>query len=82
MSFIIELPALWHTDSTTQLSELGLDYDIGDLERRQITFYRIDAIAANYWDEDHEFCNVFVGGEKFIIDKTYKELKEIIEKNG
>lgn len=75
----IEIEVLYHTDSTRQFDDLGLSYDVEDLEKRKMTFYSIDAIAPNYWDEDNEFCNVFVGGEKWICPMKYSELKKKIE---
>lgn len=77
----LEIEVLWHTDETRARDEMGQDYDVKKLEHRTITFYRIDAISPNMWDDENEFCNIHSGGEKWISPFTYEQVKELITKN-
>lgn len=76
----IELKCLWHTDDTRPMEELGLDYKVDDLERRVVTFYRIDAISRNDFDDNHSFCNIHSGGEKWICVYSYAAVKSLLNK--
>lgn len=77
----IELECLWHSDDTKQLSDLGMDYDINEVETRKITFYGISHISTNKWDDEHEFTNIFsLSGEQYISKLKYNQLKNEIAK--
>lgn len=75
----IEIPVLWHTDETRRFSDLDINYEVDDLEHRNVTFYRIDAVSPNKWDDKHTFCNIHSGGEKWISPMTYEEIKRLIK---
>lgn len=74
----LELEVLWHTDKTRKLYDAGMDFDIDEVGWRSITFYNIDVIAPNYWDDKHVFCDIHSGGEKWITPFTYEQVKEMI----
>lgn len=76
---VLDIEVLWHTSETRRLSDAGMDYSIDDVEWKTITFYSIDVIAPNKWDDTHEFCDIHAGGEKWITPYTYEEVKSLIE---
>ncbi len=77
----IELEIMWHTDDTKQLSDLGIDYDIDEVETRKVTFYGISHIKTNIWDDTHEFTNIYaLCGEQYISRLKYNDLKKEINR--
>ena len=78
----IELEVLWHTDETKLMDDCGMDYDLDEVERRNLTFYGISHIKPNHWDDEHDFTTIYaLCGEKYISPLKYDDLKkEIHEK--
>lgn len=75
----IELDVLWHTDDTKDMENMGIDYDIDEVEVRKITFYGISHISVNHWDDDHEFTNIYsLSGEVYISRFKYNKVKSEI----
>lgn len=74
----LEIEVLWHSDKTKKLDEAGIDFDIDEVEWKTMTFYNIDAISPNLWDDTHTFCNIYAGGEKWIACYTYEGVKDMI----
>lgn len=72
-----EIEVLWHTDETRPLDELGIDYDPDDCEKILMTFYRIDAISPNLWN-DKKYCNIHVGGDKWITPNSYNFVQQAL----
>jgi hypothetical protein len=76
----IEIEVLWHTDETRQLADLELNFEAAKLEHRKMTFYNIDAISPNHWDEENDFTNIHSSGDKWIAPYSYNFVKKLIEK--
>lgn len=75
----LDLEILWHTDKTIELDTVGMSFDIDETETRTVTFYHIEMIKPNYWDDNHEFCDIYSGGDKWISPYTYEQVKEMIK---
>ena len=75
----IELDVFYHSDETRSLDDIGIAFDWDDLETRKITFYNIDAISPHKVDNEFLYSKIFIGGEIFICNKHYNELKSLIE---
>lgn len=76
----IKLPIFYHTDETTSLKSVGVDYQLEDCEIKEITFYNIDAISPNI-EEDKEYCTIFSSGDEFTCSLSYKEVEYLIDKS-
>ena len=74
----LDIEVLWHTDETKVLSNSGVEYNVDDLERKTITFYRIDVISPYKWDDNNMFCKINAGGEEWIAAYEYETVKVMI----
>jgi len=50
---ILEIDIFFHTDTTSTLKDLDINYPLSDCETRKVTFYSIDAIGV-FIDDDSE----------------------------
>lgn len=75
---MIEIECFFHNDSTSELKELGIEYNIGDCEKRKMTFININAISP-YLTEDEELCSIHSNGVEFIATKSYAEIIKLIK---
>lgn len=76
--FELDIEILWHTDETKKLENSGVDVDPSELERKTITFYRVDVISPYKWDDDNMFCKITAGGETWITPYEYEVVRSMI----
>lgn len=74
---MIELPILFHDDTTKSLEDLGVTVNMGEFQRRLMTFYVVDAINP-YEEKDFSGTQVHSGGQVFVCPYTYEQLKKIL----
>lgn len=72
----LTLPILFHTDNTSTLKNVGIDYELEDCETREITFLHINAIAP-YKEKGKEYTSIFTNGTEFIC---VMKVDEVLEK--
>lgn len=86
MNLFIELPILHHNDTTSTFKNIGVDYDLGLCEIRNVIFYHINAISP-YIDEQTgvEYTNIHTNGSEYIcsykMDDVFKKISEISSNN-
>jgi hypothetical protein len=59
---MVKLPIYYNTESTTTLSELGIDYNIEDCDTREVIFFQINAIG-RYIENDIEGTTIYANGD-------------------
>lgn len=78
----IELPIILKSEEEYTLSDLGIDINskLADNPIGAMTFYSINGISPYYDDRDNdkEYCRVFSNGESFIVNLTYKQVRELL----
>lgn len=74
----ITLPILHHTDETTSLKALGIDYKLEETEVKTMNFYNINAIAA-YVEDEKEYTSIFTNGTEWLCTLPHNEVVKIIE---
>lgn len=74
----LDIEILWHTEESRKLYDSGIDVDPDELERKTITFYNIDVISPYKWDDTHMFCKITAGGETWIADYEYEDVRQMI----
>lgn len=75
----IELPILFHTDQTTTLKDVGIEYDLFECEVRKMTFININAVS-KYLDRDKWYSQIHCNGDSFICAHTYEKVIELLNK--
>lgn len=75
----ITIPIYHHTKDTESLKSLGIGYSIQDCEKRNITFYNINAVATYIDDEGIEYANIHTDGSQYISPMTAKKVNELIQ---
>jgi hypothetical protein len=75
---LLKLPILHHTDNTTQMRDIGVDYDLADCQVKEISFLNIDAIS-EYIDGDDKYSCIHVNDNEYICTFTYSKLIKLIE---
>jgi hypothetical protein len=76
----INLPIFFHTDNTSDLLNLSIDYKLSDCEIRQVTFYVINAIAP-YIEDGKVYTTIHSNGDNFVCPLNIKEVEKIINEN-
>lgn len=79
----LEIEVFFHTDQTTSLRDLDIQYNLSDCDVRKVTFYRIDAIGI-FIDDDadkSEYSSIYSSGNTFNCPLKYAELKKLVEDN-
>lgn len=78
----VTLPIIFHTDGTSQLKDLGIEYKLDDCQQKQMTFFNIAAIA-DYVEEgtDNQYTSIFAGGFEFICPLTQQYVIDKIKSN-
>lgn len=76
---MLELEIFVHTEETKQKEIAGLNVPIAEYDLDWCTFYSIDAVHA-VKDDGVEYCLIYAGGDAFYSPLTYREVKQIIEK--
>lgn len=75
----IEFEVLFWEKEQNQLNNLGIRPDINEVSTRPMTFYNIDNIFPYYEDsEATERCCICCGGEEYIVDMSYKQVKQLL----
>lgn len=74
----IEFDIFWSTAEQVELCGLGIETSLEDCELRPVTFYRIGVIS-NYNESGKNLCIIHSEGQRFITNKSYTEVKKIIE---
>ena len=75
------LPIYFHTNDTSSLKELGIEYKLSDCQIREIDFFNIGAIS-DYIDDSIEesLTSIFSNGFEFICVLDRKQtLQKILE---
>ena len=75
----IEIDVFFHTDSTENLSNLGIDYDIQKCEVRRMTVYNVNAISPYLNTNGMEYCSIHCNGSEFICVESYDTIKQMME---
>lgn len=74
----IEFEVLFWEKEQNQLNGLGIRPDISDASTRPVTFYNIDCFHLYYESYGTEMCCIFCGGEEYIVDMSYKQVKQLL----
>lgn len=75
---VIELEVFFYTKDQQKIRDLGVEDEspIEDCELRKFTFYHIDGISPHKEKgSDDEYCTVYSGGDNFVCNISYEELK-------
>jgi hypothetical protein len=73
----IEIECFYHSESSSQLKDLGIEYSFEDCETRPILFFNINAISY-YVDKGKNYGCVHCNGSEFITVLGFEELKNKI----
>ena len=77
----IELEVFFHTENTSNMKALDIDYPMTDCDIRNVTFYSIEHISPWIDTEGTEYCEITSGGQTVISSLSYLQVKELIQKN-
>lgn len=73
----IKLDIYHHTDSTSTLKDIGVDYKIEDCEIRPVIFYHINAISP-FFDGGKEYCSVHSNGSEYIANAKFEDVQMLL----
>lgn len=75
----LEIDIFFHTNETSNLDELEIDYDINDAELRKMIFYNINAISPYYGDNnDVNYTTIHSNGSQFITPFPIIQVRKMI----
>lgn len=73
----LELNILFYSELNSDLLKLGItpeqDYTVD-----KMTFYSIDGICRNTYEDDKNYTSIFSGGEDFVCTDSYEVVKQKI----
>lgn len=78
----LKLPIFHHTDKTSELSKLSIDWKINDADLKDIYFYNINAISP--WEEETEdetlyYTSIHSNSSEYICILPVEEVKLLIQ---
>lgn len=76
----VKLPILFNNDSTDQLEELNINFNLKDYDVREMTFYCINGIAP-YVEHGKDYTMVYSNGFDFICPLKMSEVERLIQEN-
>jgi len=74
----VEIEIFYDTEQTDELIKLGIEVSEEMLDIRKVTFYRIDAIEQNNYN-DKNYSTINCSGVLYTSPVPYKTLKKLIE---
>lgn len=75
----IKLPILFNTDTTQNLQNVNIEFDLRECEIKQMTFYQINC-TAQYFENDIEYSQIYSNGMSFYCSLKMSEVELIIDK--
>ncbi len=76
----VQLPIFFHTDNTSDLFNLDVEFKVKDCSIRQVTFYIINAIAP-YFEDGKVYTTIHSNGDNFLCPLSIQEVEKIINEN-
>lgn len=76
----LKLPILFHTESTSHLEELEIDFQLSECDVRETVFYTINGISP-YTEFGKDYTTIYSNGFDFICPMNAKEVERLIQEN-
>jgi hypothetical protein len=73
----IKLPIFFHTDNTSTLKDVGVEYPLTECDIRELTFYHIGAIGEHH-DGDDRYTSIFCDGYEFVCTLKINVVEQMI----
>lgn len=73
----LKLPILFNTDSTQNLQDADIDFDLRECEVKTMIFYQINCIAP-YFENGIEYCQVYSNGMSFYTTLKINEVESLM----
>lgn len=67
---------IYKNKTQADAEDLGVDVPLSECVLEEHTFYNIDFIGPSFYHK--QYCSISSGGEHFVVNKSYEQVKELI----